>query len=552
MKVFLQETADAMTTPASARSVAAKPGSGPSATRRKIGRGLMLLGLGTSLAVNPIWFPIPARADAVSGLSSELPSFAPMVEKVLPAVVNISVVQKTSADDDGDDGDGGDNGGGGGMPPGFPGGTPFDEFLRRFFEQQQQGQHGGTPQMAPGQKIMSLGSGFIIDPKGYIVTNNHVIGDAAKVTVIFQDDSRHVARIVGKDEKSDLALLKIDAPKPLPYVSFGDSDKARVGDWVIAVGDPFGLGGTVTKGIISARGRPIEDSSYVDFLQIDAAINKGNSGGPTFDLDGHVIGINTAIYSPNGGSVGIGFAIPSNTAKPVIAQLMEHGKVERGWLGVQIQEVTSDIAQGLGLDAEHPTGALVAAVTPGSPAAKAGLQVGDVIETFDGQQVAKMRDLPRLVGETPINKTVPVTVLRAGKTVTVQTTVGKLTDAAIAQTQNPTPQEQEDADHPAALGLYLSSLNPDVRKHLGISKTTQGALVSRVKDGSPAANNGIEAGDVIMQVNQQQVTGPEDAAKLIKAREKKAVLLLINRHGENRYVAITPNNADGSDDDGDN
>ncbi len=245
---------------------------------------------------------------------------------------------------------------------------------------------------------MALGSGFIIDPSGYIVTNNHVVENATKVTVVFQDGSKHPAKIIGRDPKTDLALLKIDAPQPLPYVTWGDSNAAQVGDWVLAVGNPFGLGGTVSSGIISARGRDIHAGPYDDFLQIDASINRGNSGGPTFNLDGKVIGINTAIYSPNGGSVGIGFAIPSSLAKPVIDQLRAHGKVERGWLGVQIQGVTPEIAKSLGLPKAE--GALVADVNPDGPAAKSGIKQGDVILSYDGHDLAKMRDLPLEVAET--------------------------------------------------------------------------------------------------------------------------------------------------------
>ena len=344
--------------------------------RRKIGKALLLLGLSTSLAFGPL-APAFAQAPIQAGMSQDLPSFAPIVDKVLPAVVNISVVQKAGSgggDDQADQGGGGDDDDQDDPSPQLQGpggqGTPFDEFLRKFFEQQQGRGGKGSPHAAPNnQKVISLGSGFIIDPSGYIVTNNHVVGDAEKVTVTFADDSQHVAKIIGKDVKSDLALLKIEAPKPLPFVKFGDSDQAKVGDWVIAVGNPFGLGGTVTKGIVSARGRPIADSSYVDFLQIDASINRGNSGGPTFNMAGEVIGINTAIFSPNGGSVGIGFAIPSNSAKSVIESLKTSGHVDRGWLGVQIQEVTPEIASSLGMDQSHPIGALVSSVSDDSPAA---------------------------------------------------------------------------------------------------------------------------------------------------------------------------------------
>ncbi len=519
----------------------------PNPRRRPMGRTLLLLGLSTSLAFGPL-APAFAQAPISAPLNQDLPSFSPIVDKVLPAVVNISVVQKPgAASDDQDDQDDDDQGpqlqGPGGQ------GTPFDEFLRRFFEQQQQGRGGhGAPRATPNaQKVISLGSGFIIDPSGYVVTNNHVVGDAEKVTVTFADDSQHPAKIIGKDQKSDLALLKIDAPKPLPYVKFGDSDQAKVGDWVIAVGNPFGLGGTVTKGIVSARGRPIADSSYVDFLQIDASINRGNSGGPTFNMAGEVIGINTAIFSPNGGSVGIGFAIPSNSAKSVIEALKNSGHVDRGWLGVQIQEVTPEIASSLGLDQNHPMGALVSSVSDDSPAAKAGVKVGDVIEKFNGKTVEKMRDLPRIVAETPIGTKVDIGVFRKSEHVSLSATVEKLDDTKVASVDPQTGEERP--GHAPSLGLTLSNLNPDIRKRLSIPKEVNGVLVQRVKDGSPAADKGIEAGDVIVQIDQTPVSKPEDFVQKVKDAAKggkaKSVLLLVNRRGQNRYVALTPDDKNG-------
>ena len=524
--------------------------------RRKIGKALLLLGLSTSLAFGPL-APAFAQAPIQAGMAQDLPSFAPIVDKVLPAVVNISVVQKAGSGGGDDQADQGNGGGGDDDDQDDPSpqlqgpggqGTPFDEFLRKFFEQQQGRGGKGSPHAAPNnQKVISLGSGFIIDPSGYIVTNNHVVGDAEKVTVTFADDSQHTAKIIGKDVKSDLALLKIDAPKPLPFVKFGDSDQAKVGDWVIAVGNPFGLGGTVTKGIVSARGRPIADSSYVDFLQIDASINRGNSGGPTFNMAGEVIGINTAIFSPNGGSVGIGFAIPSNSAKSVIEALKTSGHVDRGWLGVQIQEVTPEIASSLGMDQNHPIGALVSSVSEDSPAAKAGVKVGDVIEKFAGKTVEKMRDLPRVVAETPIGSKVDIGVFRKGEHTTLPVTVEKLDDSKVAAVD---PQTGEERPGKApSLGLTLSNLNPEIRKRLAIPKDVNGVLVSRVKDGSPAADKGIEAGDVIVQVDQTPVTKPDDIVQKVKDAAKsgksKSVLLLVNRHGQNRYVALTPDDKNG-------
>src|SRR5712691_3133324 len=308
-----------------------------------------------------------------------LPSLNPLVQRVLPAVVNISAqissegaAQPEQSAEESDQSS-----------------TPFDELLKRFFENR------GTPQ--PGREAVALGSGFIVDPAGYIVTNSHVAANAAKITAILQDNSRHPAKVIGRDDKTDLALIKIDSKEKLAFVAWGDSEQAKVGDWVVAVGNSFGLGGTVTAGIISALGRNINEGPYDDFIQIDAPINRGNSGGPTFNLSGEVIGINTAIYSPTGGSVGIGFAVPSNTGNSIIAQLKEKGRVTRGWLGVGIQRITTAIAQSLGMDPDHPGGALVAAVTPNSPAAKAGIKQGDVVVGAGGHPVKNLNDLPRRV-----------------------------------------------------------------------------------------------------------------------------------------------------------
>ncbi len=390
---------------------------------RKSRAAALGFGLGATLALSPfVWAENPAGNAAGDTMTSPMAlmqhqSFAPLVKKVSPAVVNISVTQSAGSDTTAEEPEQGS--------PDFPN-SPYDEFLRRFFDQQSpNGQRHLFPQIPGGQAHrIALGSGFIIDPSGYVVTNSHVVGDAGKVEVTLQDNSKYTAKIIGRDPKTDIALLKINADKPLPYVTFGDSSTAQVGDWVMAVGNPFGLGGTVTTGIISARGRDIHSGPFDDFLQIDAPINRGNSGGPTFNLDGQVIGINTAIYSPNGGSVGIGFAVPSNLAKTVVAQLKEHGKVSRGWLGVQIQEVTPAIASSLGLQGEH--GALVAAVTPDSPGAKAGLKQGDVILTFNGNEVSRLRDLPRQVAEIAPDTGVKMKVWRNGQTVELRATLGEL------------------------------------------------------------------------------------------------------------------------------
>jgi len=503
--------------------------------RRRLVRLAMLLGVSTALAAGPIAQALADPAPNSTSSQDQLPSFAPEAEKVLPAVVNISVVEKAGAAPVADEGEQGDPGfgGPGSDGQGFPqGGTPFDDMLRHFFEQQMPGR--GAP--GPQPQMMALGSGFIIDPAGYVVTNNHVVGDAAKVTVVFQDGSEHKAKIVGKDAKTDLALLKIDAPKPLPYVQWGDSDHERVGDWVMAVGNPFGLGGTVTKGIISARSRAIDSSSYVDYLQIDAAVNKGNSGGPTFDLDGHVVGINTAIFSPNGGNVGIAFDIPSDTAKAVIDQLKSVGHVDRGYLGVEIQQVTPEIASAIGLSSDGPQGALVASVTRDGPAAKAGIKVGDVIQSVDGKTIAKSRDLPQVIANTPAGRSVHLTVLRQGKPVEIDAKIGHLDEAKLASAE----AGAGDSDD-AALGMSLSSLNPALRNRLHLGREAEGAVVTHVAGGSAADGVGIEGGDLIERIDGQAVHGPDDAKSLFAAAEQhpsKPILLLIDRHGAESFVAL--------------
>ena len=495
-------------------------------------------GLGLGLVFMP-WAGTQAQ-DAGGGLV-QMPSLSPLVKKVLPAVVNISVLEKAEASDQtADEGDGGEF-------QGIQPGSPFDEFLKKFFEDR-----GINPKAIPQQRAqrMALGSGFIIDPSGLVVTNNHVVGDAQgnKVTVIFQDDSKHVAKILGRDPKTDLALLKIETSKPLPYVTFGDSGVEQVGDWVVAVGNPFGLGGTVSAGIVSARGRDIHSGPYDDFLQIDAPINRGNSGGPTFNLKGEVIGINTAIYSPNGGSVGIGFAIPSNLAKPVIEQLREHGKVSRGWLGVQIQEVTPAIAKNLGLPTQH--GALVADVTKGGPAEKAGIQQGDVIESFGGQEITKLRDLTRAVAETPVGKTAAVKVWRKGRETALEPLIAEQPanmELVASNSSSGEDQQQATPQKATALGLKLAPLTADLRKQLKVPATVKGVVVSQIADSSPLADVDLQPGDVIVSVNQEPVTTPKEAVAKLKAAQAsqdKSVLLQINRHGINAFVAWSSDQSD--------
>ncbi|HKO06722.1 MAG TPA: Do family serine endopeptidase, partial [Alphaproteobacteria bacterium] len=363
---------------------AARPLSETRARPRRTSRGALALFAAVALLASPAF-------------AREAPtSFAPLVKEVAPAVVNVSTTQKVS--------------GGPMMDLPFqdlPEDSPFRQFFKHYFNGPGQGQGESHPMLQH-----SLGSGFVIDPSGYVVTNNHVVGSATEINVKLSDGTTYNAKLVGRDERTDLALLKITADHALPAVAWGDSDKAQVGDWVMAVGNPFGLGGTVTAGIVSARGRDLHEGPYDSFIQTDAAINRGNSGGPMFNMDGQVIGINSAIYSPNGGSVGIGFAIPSALAKPVVEQLKEHGSVERGWLGVQIQEVTPDVAESLGLKA--PAGALVAKVTKDSPSEAAGLRQGDVITRFNGKDIKELRDLTRSVADTRPGTNAPITIWRDG------------------------------------------------------------------------------------------------------------------------------------------
>ncbi|HZT87593.1 MAG TPA: DegQ family serine endoprotease [Stellaceae bacterium] len=498
---------------------------------RSLPRAALFGALGTAALLLPL--PLAAQPPGNGGNVSQqvqneinipLPSLAPLVERVSPAVVNVSaqLSQQAAAQEESNSGD--DSGGDGNFPQ-----SPFDQMLRRFFENR----------MHPNEKVVALGSGFIIDPSGYIVTNNHVVGNSEKVTVILQDGSRHTAKIVGRDDKTDIAVIKIDTSEKLPFVEWGNSDAAKVGDWVVAVGNPFGLGGTVTAGIVSALGRNINEGPYDDFLQIDAPINRGNSGGPTFDLHGRVIGINTAIYSPSGGSVGIGFAIPSNIAKNVVDQLEKSGHVTRGWLGVSIQGITPSIAKGLGLSSE--SGALVASVTPDSPAAKAGLKPGDVITAVDGKPIKQVHDLPRIVAAAPIGKPLNLTVWREGKDVTLSPVVAELKpqeeEQQAATSNEPVPGEE---DHAHSLGLQLTRLDPDLRTRLHVPKDVNGVVVSRVREDSPAAALGVQPGDVIVSIDQKPAANPKQAADLLKeAAAKGNVLLLINRHGTSEFVGLS-------------
>jgi len=457
-----------------------------------------------------------------AGTAETPASFADLAAKVTPAVVNIASKHKLvqAGDDNGH------------LPFVVPKGSPFEDFFKHFNERQRPNN---------GAEAMALGSGFIVDPAGYVVTNNHVVGEATDINVTLTTGKTYPAKLIGTDKKTDLALLKIESPTALPAVSFGDSDAVRVGDWVMAVGNPFGLGGTVTSGIVSARSRDLNSGPFDDFLQIDASINQGNSGGPTFSTAGEVIGINTAIFSPNGGSVGIGFAIPSNLAKPIIATLRDHGSVERGWLGVQIQGVTPEIAVAVGLD--KPAGAIVSEVMPDGPAAKAGLQRGDVILTFAGKAVDRLHDLPRLVAAAAIGGKAELTLWRDHAKQTVTVAVAKLADEQVSATANADDNAPAApaADSVETLGLTLASLTPDLRQQFGIAETVDGVVVTAVAEDGPAAKRGLQPGDVIEQIGSAPVATPQQVASLAKAaraQNRNAVLLLVNRQGDEIFVAV--------------
>ncbi len=490
------------------------------AMRRRVARRAASAGVMALLVVS---FALPSIGPTHAQSRGAPDSFADLAEKLLPAVVNISTTQvnKERQQQRGPE------------IPQFPPGSPFEEFFRDFFDR-------NRPESQP-RRTTSLGSGFIVDASGYIVTNNHVIEDADEVTVILHDDTNLKAKVIGHDAKTDIALLKVEATKPLPFVKFGDSDKSRVGDWVVAIGNPFGLGGTVTAGIISARARDIQSGPYDDYLQTDASINRGNSGGPMFNIAGEVIGVNTAIFSPSGGSIGIGFAIPSSLAAPVVAQLREFGKTRRGWLGVRIQSVTDEIAESLGL--AKPRGALVAGVTEQGPAEKAGLEAGDVILRFDGREIAEMRRLPRVVAETPIDKEVNVLVWRKGKEQTVRAKVGELKEDEVAVAAKPDDSKKEQAPRGGVsiLGLTLSDLTGALRSQFKLANEAKGVVVVDVAPNSPASEKGIRPGELIIEVAQDKVDNPNDVkAKIDKARaaKRKSILLLVERQSDQRFVVL--------------
>ncbi len=452
-------------------------------------------------------------------------SVADLADSLIGAVVNISTSQNVGGESPG-----------GAPRPRVPEGSPFQDFFDEFFKQQENGTNRSRP-----RKVQSLGSGFVIDPKGIIITNNHVIADADEITIEFTDGSELKAEVIGTDPKTDIAVLEVKPEKPLKAVQFGDSAASRVGDWVMAIGNPFGQGSSVTLGIVSAINRDIRSGPYDSFIQTDAAINRGNSGGPLFNMDGEVIGINTAIISPSGGSIGLGFSIPATLAIKVIDQLREFGETRRGWLGVSIQPVTDDIAESLSMASAE--GALVAGLTPKGPAKNSGILVGDVILKFDGKSIRQMRDLPRIVAETPVGKSVDVIVLRKGKEETVAVTLGRLEDGEKLIAANRQGGDEDKAPKPvAALGMTLAELTDEKRAEFSIAEDIKGALITSVEAGSAAAEKGIKAGSVISEVGQETVSTPADVQKrladLKKADRKKALLLVAAKDGQLGFIVL--------------
>ncbi|PBB87538.1 MULTISPECIES: Do family serine endopeptidase [unclassified Mesorhizobium] len=470
----------------------------------------------------------PVLAEAVRVQAPQVTGFADVVERVSPAVVSVKVKAKIqpTADDGSDDQDGFDN-------------LPDNPQLRRFFKEfrgfgDQGGQFGMRRHRDHGNngepRPVAQGSGFFISEDGYLVTNNHVVSEGTAFTVVTNDGKELDAKLIGSDPRTDLAVLKVDGGGKFTYVDFADDSKVRIGDWVVAVGNPFGLGGTVTAGIVSARGRDIGAGPYDDFIQIDASVNRGNSGGPTFNLNGQVIGINTAIFSPSGGSVGIAFDIPASTAKQVVDDLMKNGSVQRGWLGVEIQPVTSDIAESLGLKADK--GALVSSAQDAGPGKKAGIAAGDVITQVDGKDVASPKELARMIGSYAPGKSVDVTVWRDGKNETIKVDLGTLptSDKQASNEDNGKQSAPAKADTLADLGLTVTK-----------SENGKGLVVTDVDPDSDAADRGIQPGDVITSINSNEVNTTDDVSKAMTDAAKtgrKAVLMQITRDDSNRFVAV--------------
>ncbi len=513
----------------------------------RLGGGLaataLVFGLGAGLATMP-----PAARPAEARQAIDLSDLA---ERVIDAVVNISTT--TRVDTAAGPRPGGPPGGRG-APPGGPGqgqrpgpGAPFDELFEEFFRRRGEnppGGPGGPPgQQQPQRRQSSLGSGFVIDATGIIITNNHVIDGADEITAIFNDGTRLRAEVVGRDRDIDIAVLRVQPTRPLRAVNLADSDKIRIGEPVMAIGNPLGLGGTVTAGIVSAKNRDIQSGPFDNYIQTDAAINRGNSGGPLFNMAGDVIGINTAIFSQSGGNIGIAFAVPANTARPVIAQLREFGETRRGWLGVRIQEVTDEIAESLRLGSRR--GALIAGVEQNGPAGPAGIKTGDVIVSFDGRDVRNSRELPRIVSETAVGKAVPVIVMREGREETLTVTLGRREGNIQQASTGQQPQQrapQQRAPTISALGLQLSGLTAETRQRFRLRDDVRGVVVTEVDPNSRAAERRIQAGDVILEVQNEAVNSPADVTRRIEALRSEgrnsALFLVANAEGDRRFVAL--------------
>ncbi|WP_120007087.1 DegQ family serine endoprotease [Teichococcus vastitatis] len=491
--------------------------------RRRNAAFAAVLMAGTALGGGGAWLWAPGHAEAqgtpsqainppaVSTPQAALPGFGDLVARVKPAVVTITATGQVQAAQ--------------GASP-FPEGSPQDHMFRRYF-----GTPGEDQGRGPSRAAQALGSGFLVDAEGHVVTNNHVVADATAVTVTLDDGRELKAEIVGRDPRTDLAVLKVEAGGKLPFLNLGDSDAARPGDWVVAVGNPYGLGGTVTAGIVSARGRDIHSGPYDDFLQIDAAINRGNSGGPLFALDGSVIGVNTAIFSPSGGSIGIGFAIPSNMVKRVVAQLEQKGRVERGFLGASTQPVDPALAEALKLP--EAEGALVAEVQPDSPAAKAGLKPGDVVTAVGDTAVRTPRDLARAIADLAPGTQTALTARRDGEEARLSVTLAALRDGKDAATPAPRPEQGR-----ARLGVALATVQEARRAGADIPDGTEGAVVAEVRPGSPAAEAGLRPGDVILGVGNKPVRGPDQAVSAIRDSQGDALALQILRDGQHAFVAV--------------
>lgn len=496
--------------------------------RPALSRSLRLMGLAITLSAASLLASAPASARGPDGI-------ADIAEKVIDAVVNISTSQTVEAK-----GGGGDRG----AMPNLPPGSPFEEFFDDFFKNRRGGGPKGGDKNSDMQprKTNSLGSGFIVDTSGIVVTNNHVIADADEINVIMNDGTKIKAELVGVDKKTDIAVLKFKPVKPLIAVKFGDSDKLRLGEWVIAIGNPFSLGGSVTAGIVSARNRDISQGPYDNYIQTDASINRGNSGGPLFNLEGDVVGVNTLIISPTGGSIGLGFAVPSKTVAGVVDQLRQFGELRRGWLGVRIQQVTDEIAESLNI--KPARGALVAGVDDKGPAKPAGIEPGDVVVKFDGKDVKDPKDLSRVVADTAVGKEVDVVIIRKGNEETRKVTLGRLEDTDKVQASAKT--KDEPAEKPVtqkALGLDLATLSKDLRSKYKIKESVKGVVVTGVDGTSDAAEKRLSAGDVIVEVAQEAVSNAADIKKRVdqlKKDGKKSVLLLVaNGDGELRFVALS-------------